>query len=116
MYDLLGNPSKLDAMKKGIYNRKAGKLLEDLLNTLKENETIIHVHTWTKVLSSAIFAIADKKNIPVFLTVHDYFLTCPNGGCYDYVKMKSVRGSQCLLIVLFAIVIPGIIIIKSGDA
>lgn len=42
MYDLLGNPSKLDAMKKGIYNRKAGKLLEDLLNTLKENETIIH--------------------------------------------------------------------------
>ena len=40
MYDLLGNPSKLDAMKKGIYNRKAGKLLEDLLNTLKENETI----------------------------------------------------------------------------
>lgn len=48
MYDLLGNPSKLDAMKKGIYNRKAGKLLEDLLNTLKENETIIHVHTWTK--------------------------------------------------------------------
>ena len=86
MYDLLGNPSKLDAMKKGIYNRKAGKLLEDLLNTLKENETIIHVHTWTKVLSSAIFAIADKKNIPVFLTVHDYFLTCPNGGCYDYVK------------------------------
>ena len=36
MYDLLGNPSKLDAMKKGIYNRKAGKLLEDLLNTLKK--------------------------------------------------------------------------------
>ena len=30
--------------------------------------------------------------------------------------MKSVRGSQCLLIVLFAIVIPDIIIIKSGDA
>lgn len=86
MYDLLGNPSKLNAMKKGIYNREVGEKLEDLLNILREEETIIHVHTWTKVLSSAIFAVADKKNIPVFLTVHDYFLTCPNGGCYNYVK------------------------------
>lgn len=51
---------------KRIYNRKAGKLHEDLLNTLKENETIIHVHTWTKVLSVQSLLLRIKKYTSIF--------------------------------------------------
>lgn len=88
MPDLLGNPSKLDAMIKGIYNKKAGRELEKLLCTLDISETVVHVHTWTKVLSSSVFATCKKLKVKTFLTVHDYFLTCPNGACYDYVKRR----------------------------
>lgn len=88
MYDLLGNPNRIDAMKNGIYNKKAGKRMAELLSRLDGKETIVHVHTWTKVLSSAVFKAAQNAGIPVFLTVHDYFLTCPNGGCFNYVQNK----------------------------
>ena len=88
MYDLVGNPSKIDAFIKGIYNRKAGLELEKLLDTINTEETVVHIHTWTKVLSSAVFKVCNKKNVRTFLTIHDYFLACPNGGCYNYCKKK----------------------------
>lgn len=88
MYDLLGNPNRIDAMKNGIYNKTAGKCMAELLSELDSKETIVHVHTWTKVLSSAVFKAAQDAGVPVFLTVHDYFLTCPNGGCFNYVQNK----------------------------
>lgn len=88
MYDLVGNPSKIDAFIKGIYNRKAGLELEKLLDTINTEETVVHIHTWTKVLSSAVFKVCNKRNVRTFLTIHDYFMVCPNGGCYNYRKKK----------------------------
>lgn len=88
MYDLLGNPSKVDAFAKGIYNSKAGEEFEKLLLTLNLNETVVHIHTWTKVLSCSIFRVCDMLNVKTFLTVHDYFLACPNGACYNYTKKE----------------------------
>lgn len=88
MYDLLGNPNRLNALKNGIYNRKSGEKLKNLINSFNgnSNNTLVHVHTYTKVLSSSIFKITQELNIPTFITIHDYFLTCPNGGCFNYVK------------------------------
>ena len=86
--DLLQNPSKADAFLHGIYNREVYRKVRELLQALDPAETVLHVHTWTKVLTSAVFRAAHDCGIRVFLTVHDYFLACPNGGCYDYVGRR----------------------------
>lgn len=86
--DLLGNKNKLDAFLKGIYNKKAGEELKKLLLTLNKEETIVHIHTWTKVLSSSVFKVCNELNFKTYLTIHEYFLACPNGACYNYVENK----------------------------
>ena len=88
MPDLLSNKNRLDAFLKGIYNRKAGKELKKLLLTLDKDETIVHIHTWTKVLSSSVFKVCEELRFNTFLTIHEYFLACPNGACYNYVKKR----------------------------
>lgn len=70
----------------GIYNLKAKKELKKLLKTLNKENTIIHVHGWTKALSSSVFDIAFKMKFKVVLTLHDYFTACPNGGYFNYKK------------------------------
>ena len=84
MPSINSNPSKLDAIRKGVWNTYVYKSFSDLLNRNDLKGAIIHIHTWTKVLSSAVFAAATEKGNPVLLTVHDYFSVCPNGGFYDY--------------------------------
>lgn len=100
MYDLLSNPSRLNAAINGIRNRKAGKELEKLLSSLNREETVVHIHSWTKSLSSIVFLAAAKCGVKTFLTLHDYFTVCPNGGCYNYEKNEicTVRpmSPKCL--------------------
>ncbi len=86
--DLLQNPSKADAFIHGIYNRNVYRQASEFFRTLDPEETVLHVHSWTKVLTSAVFRAAKDCGVPVFLTIHDYFLTCPNGGCYNYVRRE----------------------------
>lgn len=86
--ECLCDKNKLRGMINGIYNLKAKQQLKDLLNTLDKEETIIHIHGWTKALSSSVFDIAFKKNFKVVLTLHDYFTACPNGGYFNYVDDK----------------------------
>lgn len=88
MPDLLGNRNKLNAFMRGIYNKTAGEELRKLLCILKKEETIVHIHTWTKVLSSSVFKICEEMDFRTYLTIHEYFLACPNGACYNYVDQK----------------------------
>ena len=78
------NPSRLDAIRNGIWNSRAYESFLELLKRGDLKNAIVHVHTWTKVLSSAVFAAATENGNPILLTVHDYFSVCPNGGFYDY--------------------------------
>ena len=55
-----------------------------MLKTLDKEETIIHIHGWTKALSSSVFDIAFKMKFKIVLTLHDYFTACPNGGYFNY--------------------------------
>lgn len=86
---------------RGLYNFKVAKELKKLLSTLDKDNTIIHVHGWTKSLSSSIFRIAFKMNFKVVLTLHDYFTACPNGGFFNYKKNKICKykplSIKCLM-------------------
>lgn len=75
-------------MLRGIHNGVAKKKLEDLLSTLDSENTVVHIHGWTKSLSSSVFSACRKKGFKTFVTLHEYFTVCPNGGIFDYKKGK----------------------------
>lgn len=101
MMDLLGNPNRINAAINGIFNRKASVELEKILLTMNLKETIVHIHSWTKVLSSSVFLTCNNMGVKTFLTVHDYFLACPNGAFYNYAKRSICQviplSIKCLL-------------------
>lgn len=53
------------------------------------NIDIIHVHH-THGMSFDVFYVADELNIPVILTLHDYYFICPN------IKMLDDNGKVCI--------------------
>lgn len=86
--DILHEKNKLKAAVQGIWNMKAYKVFRKILTTLNPHETIIHFHSWNKALSISILYAATRSHIPIAITIHDYFLFCPNGGIYEYPTRK----------------------------
>ena len=82
--DILNDPNRFRAAISGIWNIHAAKEMKNLLRHFSTENTIIHVHSWTKALSSSPIRVATKKNFKVLLTLHDYFTACPNGGFFDF--------------------------------
>lgn len=91
--DILNNPNRGAAIIQGLWNTIAQREMAKILveNQMDKRDTIVHVHTWTKALSSSPVKEAIKQGYKVVITVHDYFLACPNGGLYNY---KSDRICQ----------------------
>lgn len=83
-YDILNNPNRASAFIQGIWNKKAEEALIKSLKTLDSENTVIHIHSWTKALSSSVIKVAVKNHFKIVLTMHDYFTACPNGGFYNY--------------------------------
>lgn len=52
--EALKDKNKIRGFLNGIYNFKAKGELKELLKSLDKNNTIIHVHGWTKCLSSSV--------------------------------------------------------------
>lgn len=99
--DILSEPDRLKAVKQGIWNGYAKKEFEKLLSTLNPSETIIHFHAWIKALSASLFEVTGRLGFKIVITLHDYFLFCPNGGIFNYQTLKicDKRASSlnCLL-------------------
>ncbi len=89
--EALKSNNKLKGAINGIYNFKAKNKLKQLLKTLDKRETIIHIHGWTKALSSSVFDVAFKMDFKVVLTLHDYFTACPNGGYFNYKTLEICK-------------------------
>lgn len=87
-YEAMKEKNKVKGFINGIYNYKAKEELKKLLSSLDREESIIHIHGWTKALSSSVFDIAFKMKFKVVLTLHDYFTACPNGGYFNYKENK----------------------------
>lgn len=89
--EALKERNKIKGAINGIYNIKVKKEFEKLLKQCNPNNTIIHVHGWTKALSSSVFDIAFKMKFKVVITLHDYFTACPNGGYFNYRKNEACK-------------------------
>jgi glycosyltransferase involved in cell wall biosynthesis len=62
--------------------------MQELLSEATTGRTILHVHGWTKALTSSIIRVALGRRIPVVVTLHDYFYACPNGGFFNFPKKQ----------------------------
>ncbi len=87
-HDLLGNPSRIAAALQGIWNGPAAAALDELLAKMPRGKTIIHVHGWAKALSPLIGVPIAKSGLPAVYTMHEFFLSCPNGGFYNYQRSE----------------------------
>jgi glycosyltransferase involved in cell wall biosynthesis len=92
--------NRVEAAVQGMWNRKAAVMMRALLAGEDRRKTLIHVHGWTKALSSAPVGMAVRMGFPVVVTFHDYFLACPNGAFFDYQVKKICTlkplGLACL--------------------
>jgi glycosyltransferase involved in cell wall biosynthesis len=84
-----------------MWNWRAETALERLLRRTGGGLGVVHVHSWTKVLSSSIFRAAARVGWPVVVTAHDYFLKCPNGGFFVYPRaelcLRAPLSWECIL-------------------
>ncbi|WP_063934139.1 glycosyltransferase [Ensifer adhaerens] len=70
------------------FNGRAYRALRRLLKS--GNDTVVHVHGWSQILSPSIFHALARSEAQVIVTAHDFFLTCPNGAYVHY-----GRGDIC---------------------
>ncbi len=87
----LDNPSRARAAIQGIWNQKAAALVEKCAGVSQPNDTVIHIHSFTKVLSTSVVRAAVRSGHPTVATLHDYFVACPNGGFFNFQTNEICR-------------------------
>ncbi len=85
------DPNRIRALIQGIWNWRAARSMGDTLQGLDPRNTVIHVHGWSKSLSSSVIRIALSRKFRVVCTLHDYFSACPNGSFFNYPKNQVCR-------------------------
>jgi len=86
----LDQPQLLDVGRKpavmlqGLWNLKAAATMRDVLRGLSPERTIVHLHGYTKALTTSPVRAARSGGFPVVCTLHDFFAACPNGAFFDY--------------------------------
>ncbi len=82
--EILQDPDRVRAARQGLWNARAARAMAELLSSCDPRETVVHVHGWVKALSSSPIRVAVQRGFKVVVTLHDYFIACPNGGFYNY--------------------------------
>lgn len=90
-FDILSNPSRLNAAIQGTWNAAAAHELAGILAPLPRGDTIVHVHGWAKALSPSIAQPIRASGLPAVYTMHEYFIACPNGGFYNFQTNEVCR-------------------------
>lgn len=73
--------SKIQTVKKYLYNDEAFDKLEKLIKDFKPE--MVHIHLFYGALSSSILKILKDNKIPIVITIHDYRLLCPVNAMLD---------------------------------
>jgi glycosyltransferase involved in cell wall biosynthesis len=101
-FDIKNDPNRLRAVTQGIWNPYSAREMEEVLTGVEPEQTILHVHGWTKALTSSIIRVALRRSISVVVTLHDYFYACPNGGFFNFQGRKACHlrplSAACLAV------------------
>jgi glycosyltransferase involved in cell wall biosynthesis len=97
--DILRDPNRVRAMRNGAWNASAAKCFRSLLSKHHTDATVVHVHSFTKAFSSAVPCAGADMGFRTVLSLHDYFLMCPNGAYFEYPQMdvctRRPLGREC---------------------
>jgi glycosyltransferase involved in cell wall biosynthesis len=86
--EIIADRNRTRAAIQGLWNFKASRLLQNLLDRLAPADTIVHIHMWAKALSSSVIRSAVKRGFKVAVTLHDFQAVCPNGILYNHQKQQ----------------------------
>ena len=87
----------LKAAPAGIWHRTAARRLSAALAELPPGPAVLHLHQWTRSMSPSVLPVLLRSGRPVAVTLHDYFIACPNG-----VYFRFDQGRPCELTPLSA--------------
>jgi glycosyltransferase involved in cell wall biosynthesis len=76
---------------RGLWNRSADRIMRTELRTRDRRNTIVHLHGYTKSLSSSVLRFAAESGFSVVVTLHDFFAACPNGAFFNFVENKPCQ-------------------------
>ncbi len=100
MSDILADRSRARAAFHGVWNAPVARAFRQILSTRDSSRSIVHLHGYTKALSMAVPHAAAEAGFSVVLSLHDYFLACPNGAYFLHPRLEpcSLRplGAACL--------------------
>ncbi len=82
--EIAADPNRLRAAVQGIWNTQARHKLRATLMELDPQSSIVHLHGWSKALSSSVVRESIARRFKIVCTLHDYFIACPNGGFYNF--------------------------------
>src|SRR6185369_473874 len=87
--EIAADANRVRAATQGLWNIKAQRVMRSLLERCDPGDTIIHLHGWTKALSSSVIREGVRRGYPMITTLHEYFSACPNGGFFNYQTLAS---------------------------
>jgi glycosyltransferase involved in cell wall biosynthesis len=90
-YDIKSDPIRIRAATQGIWNPRAATCMREILSHCDPAQTIVHVHGWSKALSSSCIQAAVGMNFAVVITLHDYFYACPNGAFFNFQRRETCK-------------------------
>lgn len=93
--DILSDPNRIRAIFQGLWNEKIRRSFNKLLSEYEPYDTVIHIHGWIKALSPSFWLTVANNKIKPIITLHDYFLFCPNGGLFNYQKKEICHLKPC---------------------
>jgi glycosyltransferase involved in cell wall biosynthesis len=84
----------------GLYDPATKAALGHWIDAHDTPQTVYHLHNWHKVLSPSVFSVLRRVDARLLISAHDYFLSCPNGGFFNYPRERECEfvpnGAQCL--------------------
>ncbi len=98
--DILRDPNRIRAARNGVWNTSAARLFRNVLSEHNSDATVVHIHSFSKALSASVPYASTELGFRTLLSLHDYFLLCPNGAYFEYPKMEVCNrkplGGDCL--------------------
>jgi glycosyltransferase involved in cell wall biosynthesis len=82
--DVWRDPNRLRAAAHSLWNRDAAVRMRALLATLDPADTVVHLHSWTKALSTSVVRAARDAGFRLVTTLHDFLTVCPTGTLFHY--------------------------------
>lgn len=94
-HEILTDPSRTRALMQGIWNIRAAAAMEDLLDTLDPADSIVHIHSWTKALSSSVVRKALRKGSMQSALYMIISSPVPMAASFTIGAIKYAKRSRC---------------------